>query len=804
MEKNNFHLIGIGGIGMSALARLLLAQKYPVSGSDPSDGEVIQKLASDGAQIYSSHEAQNIEGPKTTVVYSTAISKDNPEIQQAQKLGCNLWHRSDLLAHLMKSYQSIAVAGTHGKTSTSALLSHTLIVANLSPSFVIGGLLSPQNINGQVGEGRYFVAEADESDQSFLKYFPEYAIVTNVEADHLDNYKDFGEISSCFERFIAQVQKSLIWCCDCENLRKINPKGISYGYHKNADIKIIQARQEGFKCIFDLEFDGAIYPQIELSMIGEHNILNAAAVFGLCIKLGVDQKAIREAFNSFLGVKRRAEKIGESQKVQIYDDYAHHPTEVGCMLSSFRKAFPKRRIIALFQPHRYTRLVAFQKEFTTSFSEATEVWVTDVFSAGEKAIDAFSMHEYAKEIGIKSQLPTVYVPKEDLLTYFKENIRPFDVLITAGAGDITHFGKKAFKELKEKPAVLKVALICGSISCEHYVSLVSSRFFINEYPKHLFELTIFKILPTGDWVICDEDHKELKKLKTSEVTEKLSQVDIAVPILHGRYGEDGMIQGFLQTLGVAYAGESYALSSFNMNKVWMKSFVENLGIKVPKGLSFHCHEWQKDPQTILDKVQESLNFPLVVKPACMGSTIGVNFVKNSKDLTSVISQVLELDDLLVIEERIFGRELEVSCLDSEHSLIVTHPGEVKSDQRNYDYRAKYSKNPIKKIVDAQITPEVAKEAKSLAKKIYEEMQLKSFARIDFFLTIQNELIFAEVNTLPGMTPKSLFQRTLMHHGIEGEEIINQMVIDGMYRHQKDYKKSLCVQEFLESIKNVTH
>ena len=447
MEKNDFHLIGIGGIGMSALAHLLLAQKCSVTGSDSSKGEAVEKLTDQGARIYASHKEENLKKSSTTVVFSTAINKDNPEMKKAKLLGCDLWHRSDLLAHLMQSYQSLAVTGTHGKTSTSALLSHTLIIAEESPSFVIGGLINPQNTNGQVGSGRYFVAEADESDLSFLKYFPNHAIVTNLEIDHLDHYKDYNEIESCFKQFISQVQQNLLWCYDCENLRKISPKGLSYGYHKEADIVISNATQMGFKCIFDLKVAGKLYPKIELSMIGKHNISNAAAVFGLCIKLGIDEQAVRKAFSSFLGVKRRAEKIGEHQEIQIYDDYAHHPTEVNCMLSSFRESFPKRRIIALFQPHRYSRLMPLKKAFSNSFAHATEVWVTDVFSAGEPINEDFSMHCFVEEIEKSSLASSCYIPKDQLLDHFKKHIRPFDVLITIGAGDVTNFGKMALAEL---------------------------------------------------------------------------------------------------------------------------------------------------------------------------------------------------------------------------------------------------------------------------------------------------------------------------------------------------------------------
>ncbi len=800
MEKDDFHLIGIGGIGMSALARLLLAQKYLVTGSDSFTSEVVKKLTHEGAHVYASHKAENVKSSNTTVVFSTAINKDNPEMKQAKQLGCDIWHRSDLLAHLMQSYQSIAVTGTHGKTSTSALLSHTLIIAKQSPSFVIGGLINPQNTNGQVGSGNYFVAEADESDLSFLKYFPNYAIVTNVETDHLDHYKDFNEIESCFKQFISQVQNSLLWCYDCKNLRKINPVGLSYGYHKDADIVISNAGQKGFKCLFDLSIAGVLYPEIELSMIGEHNMLNAAAVFGLCIKLGIDEQSIRKAFNSFLGVKRRAEKIGEHQEIQIYDDYAHHPTEVSCMLASFRKAFPKRRIIALLQPHRYSRLIPFQKEFASSLTEATEVWLTDVFRAGEPINESFSMAGFSHEIEKNSLVAASYVPKDELLNHFKKHIRPFDVLITIGAGDITHFGRAALNEIKANSPRLKLGLLCGSISHEHYVSIVSSRFFISSYSRDLYDLTIFKILINGQWVRCNEDQEEISRANAIDV----AACDAVLLALHGRCGEDGMIQGFLQTLNVPYSGANYALSSFNMNKVWMKMLVESLGIKTPKGCFFQQDIWLQDRESCIKEIKAKFQFPLVVKPARMGSTIGVYFVNDLQELYDFVDRVFEFDDQVIVEEKVIGRELEISCLDTEDGLVFAHPGEVKSDVRHYDYVAKYSKSPIEKVVVAQLSQVVCKKSQELAQKIYQAMQIKSYARIDFFLTDNDELIFAEVNTLPGMTPRSLFQRTLISQGLSPKELIDQIVIDALFKNYKEQKKSHQIKQFLESIKDVTH
>ena len=799
MKKNNFHLIGIGGIGMSGLARMLLSKKCKVYGSDQLKSETLKELSADGAHIYESESSKNIENSDSTVVYSTAIAQDHPELKQARELGCRIWHRSDLLAHLMHSSQSIAVTGTHGKTSTSALLSHSLIVAKKSPSFVIGGSLGAQKTNSGVGTGSYFVAEADESDLSFLKYFPNFAIVTNAEVDHLDHYKDFEEIKASFKQFASQVKERLFWCYDCQTLRELGLSGFSYGYKEGADIQIQNVVEKGFSSSFDLLFQGKCYSEIKLSMMGEHNILNASAVFALSIYLGASEDCIRSAFLSFQGVKRRAEKIGEFQEVQIYDDYAHHPTEITCLLKSFKKAFPKRRIIALFQPHRYSRLQALSKEFAASFQEATEVWLTDVFSAGEEPPQDFSILDFAGEIEKNSLVKALYLSKEKILDHFKESIRPFDVFITIGAGDITHFSRKAFEKIQKNPPKLKLGLLCGGISYEHYVSLISSKFIL-ENASDLYDLSVYKRSTNGEWVFCDRD---LNEQKTAELND-LSELDVALLVFHSREGEDGMIQGFLQTLKIPYSGASYGVSSLCMNKVWVKAIVESLGIKVPEGIFFNKEDWKKQPEALTKKILKTLSFPMVVKPSSIGSTLGVHFVGNKRELEAAILDVFELDDQVMVEERVYGRELEVSCLETEKGLVVTPPGEVKSDVRFYDYEAKYSKRPIEKVVKPKINPEISSTCQNLAKKIYSQIGIKSYARIDFFLTKDSEIIFAEVNTLPGMAPRSLFQRTLMVDKLSGEKIVDEMVIDALFQSYQENKKSFEIRKFLEKIKDVTH
>lgn len=802
MAENKFHLIGIGGIGMSALARLLLAQNHSVSGSDLSQNGETEKLKKEGAQVFSEHTSQNIQEKETTIVYSTAISDDNPEMVKAKSLQCPLWHRSDLLSYLMQSYQPLAVAGTHGKTSTSALLTHTLISCSESPTYVVGGILMNQKTNSQKGTGKYFVLEADESDGSLLKYHPYGSILTNMEEDHLDYYyRDLSHIRECFTQYIGQVKDPNVffWCKDCPNLRELNPKGFSYGFHKESDLKIVSFRQDKWSTFFSIEFKGKRYEDIELSMIGQQNVLNAAAVFGLCLQLNIEGDGIREAFQSFKGIRRRGERIGTCQNIEFVDDYAHHPTEVEYLLKSIRKSFPQRRVLALFQPHRYSRMKYFQEDFSKAFKKSSEVWLTEVYAAGEPPLEDFDPKEYASRIEKESLVPASFVPKEQLVETLLKKLKPHDVVVTIGAGDITRYGREAFKALQEKPVKLKVGVICGSRSPEHYISLNSSKFFIDALDPNLYDTTVFKIDLDGNWQIKGEETSETL---SQTVFEMLLACDLFIPIVHGPHGEDGMIQGFLQTLKKPYVGPNYITCGFTMNKVWTKAVIEKAGIKVARSTWFTHKEWISSPKKCIQKIEKEVPYPLAVKPVSLGSSIAISFAGDRKEFIQAAQKVFEVEENVLVEEKIKGREFEICILDDD-PLTCPRPGEICSKSRQYDYSAKYSKDPIVKIPQADLDPKLIQKCQVMAKKVYRAIQGKGFIRIDFFINQKGDLIFSEVNPMPGCTPKSLFPRMLKAHGLMPKAIVDQMVINGLYNHRLNRKVNMKTQLFAEAIEHVS-
>lgn len=437
--SERYHFIGIGGIGMSGLAHILLGKGVAVSGSDIAVNYVTEGLIKAGATIANGQSAANISD-LMTVVYSSDIKSTNPEYQEAVRRKCKMLHRSELLAHLVEGHKSLAVAGTHGKTTTSALLSTVLVEAGLEPSFAVGGVLPQFNTNARAGNGELFAFEADESDRTFLNYHPFGAIVTNIDNDHLNAYEGSEEVlRKSFDTFMNQVKsaKHLFWCGDDSALNALQHPGQRYGFEEHCDWRVMNFRQEGFHSLFDIASAGHVYKDVELALIGRHNALNATAVFGLSISLGVPEEAIRRAFKAFKGVKRRCERKGEAANVVFIDDYAHHPTEIEATLKALRNAVKRQRLVVVFQPHRYSRTQDCLGQYGSVFEGADELIVTEIYSAGETPIPGLSHEVILSEVQESSRVPCQHISRSTLAEKLSCIVRSNDVVVTLGAGDIT-------------------------------------------------------------------------------------------------------------------------------------------------------------------------------------------------------------------------------------------------------------------------------------------------------------------------------------------------------------------------------
>ena len=448
--KKSYHFIGIGGIGMSGLARLLLRENIQVTGSDLATNRTTEELVKEGATIYKGHSAIYVPS-HATVVYSSDIKEDNPEYQAALKMSLPLLHRADLLAELLKERKALAVAGTHGKTTTSSLLATVCVDGGLDPSCAIGGILPGFGSNARFGKGEFFVLEADESDRSFLKYHPFGAIVTNIGRDHLINYNDSFEcLIDSFKLFMEQVSSPdhLFWCRDDVTLAKIAVSGQTYGFHPESDWKVISMRQEGFRTFFDLEHEDRRYLNIELALAGRHNVLNGTAVFGLGRTLGISEERIRHSFKEFKGVLRRCEYKGSCRDVHFYDDYAHHPTEIRTTLHGIRQAIGSKRLIVVFQPHRYSRTQECLGSYKEIFDLADELMITDIYSAGERVIPGLSSETILDEVAKSSSLSCRYLPRKELSHFLSQFVSSNDIVVTLGAGDITALSRETLELLE--------------------------------------------------------------------------------------------------------------------------------------------------------------------------------------------------------------------------------------------------------------------------------------------------------------------------------------------------------------------
>lgn len=453
------HFIGIGGAGMGGIAEVLLHQGYEVTGSDLSQNSMVKHLQNLGAIINQEHRAENIIGAHIVVV-STAIAQDNVELIAAKKLHIPVIPRAQMLADLMRVKHGIAVAGTHGKTTTTSLLASILTEAGLDPTFVIGGLLKSSGTHAYLGKSPLFLAEADESDASFLYLSPEISIVTNIDADHMGTYKnDFGHLRDTFVQFLHRLPFNglAVICIDDPVIQEILPQiarpVLTYGFSPDADLRIVDFQTAGFQSRFILKrAEDEKTLEITLNLPGKHNALNTAAVCGVAMSLGVADIAIQRALEKFSGVARRMQVYGEleaaEKRILLVDDYGHHPREITATWSAVRQAWPNRRLVVAYQPHRYSRTHDLFSDFVTVLSQdVDQLILLDVYSAGETPISGANGETLFAAIQQKSRTAPIFVPRiEDLPNVLKNVLKDGDILLTQGAGSIGTIPAKLAEE----------------------------------------------------------------------------------------------------------------------------------------------------------------------------------------------------------------------------------------------------------------------------------------------------------------------------------------------------------------------
>ena len=454
-KSKNIYLIGIGGIGMSGLAKILKNFGKIVIGSDKNYSPIIEKLRRSGIKVYMGQKESHINSEIDIVVYSQAILPDNPEYRKSKELKIPLLSYPEAVGLIMREKRGIAVAGTHGKTTTSALVVNLLKKSNLSPSFLIGGEII--NIgNSGVGKSEFLVVEACEYKRSFLNYFPEIEIITNIEKDHLDYYRDLTDIKKSFKEFIKNLKENgiLIYCNEDKTIREIvkNERinkisyGISSGDIQAKNIKLID-RKTSFECYFKNKKIGIF----KINLWGKHNVLNCLAIIGVGIYLSLPFEKIKEGIESFKGVHRRCELLAEIDGITIIDDYGHHPTEIKSTISCLKSVFPNRRLIVIFQPHQYSRTRFLLKEFAKSFNLADKIVVPDIYFVRDSLIEKKLVNaEILVEKIRKNGKEAIYLPTfNEIVEYINEIKKKDDVILTIGAGPVDKIAKKLIKRMKK-------------------------------------------------------------------------------------------------------------------------------------------------------------------------------------------------------------------------------------------------------------------------------------------------------------------------------------------------------------------
>ena len=454
------HFIGIGGIGMSGLAQIMKNMGFKIQGSDLYQNKNTERLIKLGIKVFYGHRKKNLK-KATIIVISSAIKNNNNELKAARRKKLSVFKRGDMLANIVSLKKNIIITGSHGKTTTTSLVANILVEAGLDPTVINGGVINSFKNNAQLGKGEWAVIESDESDGSFLKLPVTYSIVTNIDREHIDYYGNFEKLKKSFHKFIEKTPsfgKSII-CIDNNNLKflinKYKSKNIlTYGFDKSSNYQIINVDKNKNYSVFDINVKHSknkIYKikKIKINLLGNHNISNTTAAIGIALNLGIKINIIKKALKKFLGIQRRFTKVFSIKKREFFDDYAHHPTEIKAVIEGARQVYKNRKIVCVFQPHRYSRIKALKKEFASSFKSSNTVVLCPVYSAGEKIKYNFNQDNFSKLISKKSRVQVINVAnQQELKNYIKKNLLDEEMVICMGAGSISSWIREIGNQLK--------------------------------------------------------------------------------------------------------------------------------------------------------------------------------------------------------------------------------------------------------------------------------------------------------------------------------------------------------------------
>lgn len=792
--NKHYHFIGIGGIGMGALAILLLKKGYQVSGSDVRENQMVLNLREQGARISIGHARENLNGADC-VVFSSAIAKDNPELIEAQTRNLKILQRAQLLADLMQGHTGITVAGAHGKTTTTSMISNMLIKAGLQPTTAIGGVVTSGSLGYQasLGKGTYFVAETDESDGSFLKFSPKFSVITNIDFEHVDYFHSLDNIIKAYGQFIRSTAADgfLVACGDDENLSKLLPQSPcpvrTYGFEAGNDIVAQNISFDGCSTEFDCLLNGKSLGKIRLQVPGKHNVANAMACIGLGLHLSIDIDIIRRSLWEYTSVQRRFQFKNKTGDVWVVDDYAHHPTEIQATLAAAQQ-LQRKRIITIFQPHRYTRVKFLWEEMVKSFTHSDYLILTDIYAASEQPIDGITSQRLIERIKQEKSFPAVYLQKQAVLRHVLDMIQPGDLVMVLGAGDITYLSDEIARAVSGNKKVDRIdmnndikefgriGVLMGGYSSERDISLKSGKAIAEALKRQGAE-----VIPID---IIVKDREKIAALLRSH------NLDIAFIALHGRLGEDGVIQSILESIDVPYTGSGVAASRLALDKVTAQDLFTKSGIQVAKHMSlsrpaaiqntrvgttgsYHFKDETKADLSVDPELYRKIDFyPVVVKPAREGSSIGISLVPEPEALAEALQNAWKYDDKVLIEQYIGGRELTVGILGEQ----ALPPIEICPQAKFFDFTAKYnSAGATEYVIPAKIPEELSAAIRATALEAHRLLGCSDLSRVDFILAENGSYYVLEVNTIPGFTATSLLPKAAQVIGINFDELCLQLI-----------------------------
>lgn len=766
-EIRSFHFVGAGGAGMSAIAYMLLKKGYQVSGSDLHASETTARLSNSGAIIYLGHSAANL-ADVGAIVLSSAIRSDNPEVVEARRRGLPVFHRADILAGLMNQCDGIAVAGSHGKTTTTSMIAFLLEKAGLDPNVLIGGDLDAIGGNAKVGTSRFLVAEADESDGSFLKFTPQIAVVTNIENDHMDHYGSEEEIRKAFVQFLNQVKPEGFAVIGIDSpavklaAASVSIPCVTYGLTEDADYTAANIACCGTETAFEVRLHGRPLGRVSIGVPGRHNVMNCLACIAVGMHLGIPFARIVDIMPGFGGAKRRFQTKGKAGGVWVVDDYGHHPTEILTTLQGAKSA-TTGRVVCLFQPHRYSRTQLLAREFGKAFSPADVLVLTDIYPAGEEPIAGISGETILQEVRRQTGQNVHYCPDaaavEDCVFPL---LRSGDLLITMGAGNIYQVGERIVERLTKNSLEAihmqrkKIGVLMGGPSAEREVSLNTGK-------------AILAALLEKGYAAVGID------LDPAHFVEQLrgNGIEVVFNAIHGLYGEDGRLQGALELLGIPYTGSGVLASAVAMDKGISKRLFVSAGIPTPRYQLLK--RGQGTGREMQRKILDEFETPLVVKPSTQGSTIGLTIVQEETELGAALEKAFSYDTEVLVEEFIDGSELTVAILGGKkpEALPVI---EIVPYSGVYDYHAKYTKGATEYFVPARIDAETARLTKEVALKAFALLGCSGVARVDVRLDPSNHPFVLEVNTIPGMTETSLVPKAAAATGMSFPDLCERILL----------------------------